>query len=152
MKRLELMNRVRSLTRDFNKTAFRDLDVIAYINEGVGRMQQIIPQLNQMIELTYDEAEPIVLPKSYHHLLAVYCSSRLFAQDERFHQASTLMNEFETKMNELLMSLTNGELVAKNPDGTTVDVSLKPFYVKNNYFDMRNKDYDKDEGVEGVPY
>lgn len=152
MKRSELMTRTRSLTRDFNSTAFRDLDVIAYINEGIGRVKQVIPQMSAMNTLMYDEAEPKVLPEQYHHLLAVYSASRLFAQDERFHQASNLMNEFETKINELLMSLTNGEVVATNPDGTIVDVSLKPFYVKNNYFDMRNKDYDPDEGVEGVPY
>lgn len=152
MKRLELMTRTRSLTRDFNSSAFRDLDVIAYINEGVGRIKQIIPQFAQMTELTYDEAVPKVLPDAYHHLLAVYSASRLFAQDERFHQASNLMNEFEVKMDELKMSITNGELIATNPDGTIVDLSLKPFYVLNNYFEGRDARYDKDDGVEGVPY
>lgn len=134
MDRKALVERTQAHLRDFGLTAFREIDVVRYINEGIERVMQIIPQFNDMEPLEYDEQHPICLPKAYHHLLAVYSASRLFAQDDRFYQASTLMNEFETKLGQLLSDLLSGDVIAYDKDGNEIDFSGKPDHVKNEYF------------------
>jgi len=134
MNRLELVERTKSHLRDFGLTAFREIDVIRYINEGIERVIQIIPQFEDMVDLEYDTQVPIVLPKAYHHLLSVYASARLFAQDDRFHQSATLMNEFEVKLAGLYEDLISGDVVAYDSDGNEIDFSRKSDYVKNEYY------------------
>jgi hypothetical protein len=134
MNRLELVERTKSHLRDFGLTAFREIDVVRYINEGIERVVQIIPQFEGMVALEYDTQEPIILPKAYHHLLAVYASARLFAQDDRFHQSATLMNEFEVKLAGLYEDLISGDVIAYDGDGNEIDFSSKSDYVKNEYY------------------
>lgn len=134
MNRLQLVNRVRSLTRDFTGSMFREQDVIDYLNEAVDRFQMVIKHFEGMLYLEADADSPILLPKRYHHMLAVYSAGRCFAQDERNYQASTLMNEFETKLDELKQLIESGELVILNTDGTTVDADQPAGYVHDNYF------------------
>jgi hypothetical protein len=134
MNRLDLVQRTQSNLRDFGLTAFREIDVVRYINEGIERVIQIVPQFDDMVELTYDTQSPIVLPKAYHHLLSVYASARLFAQDDRFHQSATLMNEFEIKMAGMYEDLMSGDLIAYDVDGNEIDFSRPPDYVRNEYF------------------
>lgn len=150
MNRLDLSLRVRSLTRDFSNAIFREADVHDYINEGINRTKQLIPQLRDMKPLTTGLQEVEHLPVEYHHLLAVYCASRCFAQDGQNYQASTLMNEFEQKFDGLKQDIENGEIIIKDKNGNEVTHTYKVDYVHNNYFLTKANLVDVDEGVEGV--
>ena len=76
--------------------------------------------------------EPKYLPKQYHHLLAVYASSRCFTQDEQTYLAEQFMNEYEFKTQEIDLLVSEGELDIEGFDGEN---SNKPFdAVKNVYF------------------
>ena len=148
MKRSEIISRVRNLTRDLSNSIFREVDIIDYINEGVDRCVQVIPELSGMVHLTDNNDVPILLPTHYHHLLSVYTASRCFGQDERHYQATTFMNEFEQKLDELKMAIESGSVVIKNPDGSVVTRDLNSEYVKDVYFAPYYGD--DDPGVEGV--
>lgn len=152
MNRLELVGRVRSLTRDLSNAIFREVDIVDYINEGIDRIKQLVPEYTQMPNLTSNTSEPTMLPAHYHHLLAVYCASRCFAQDERAYQASTLMNEFEQKLDELKQSIEDGRVEVLDPiTGLPVESVYTAGYVLENYFEVRGKSLcDLDEGIEGV--
>jgi len=127
--RLELISRVQNHTRDFNATAFRTNDIIAYINEGIERLQQLVPQLLGMVSLSVNGDVPILLPTPYHHLLALYAAARCFAQDTRSYQATTLMNEFEVKVDELLQKIQCGEVIIVDALGVAVVVTFTPEYI-----------------------
>lgn len=125
MRRNQLIARVRSLTRDFSNSIFREQDIIDFINEGIGRFKQIIPEFSGMERLLVQEQEPTLIPEHYHHLLAIYATSRCFGQDERHYQATTYMNEFETKLDELKESIMNGDIVITDPDtGLPMEVGM----------------------------
>lgn len=116
MRRLEIIQRVRALTRDFSNSIFREQDIIDFINEGINRFKQVIPELNGLERLLAQQQEPTLIPDQYHHLLAVYSASRCFGQDERHYQATTLMNEFEAKLDELKQAIENGDIQIIDPD------------------------------------
>lgn len=116
MRRLEIIQRVRALTRDFSNSIFREQDIIDFINEGINRFKQVIPELNGLERLLAQQQEPTLIPDQYHHLLAVYSASRCFGQDERHYQATTLMNEFEAKLDELKQAIGNGDIQIIDPD------------------------------------
>lgn len=137
MNRLAIASRVRSYTRDFSSSIFRQVDILAYINEAIERCQEVIPQLAAMVSLDSDTDSPILLPSFYHYLLSVYSASRCFAQDERQYQAVQLMNEFETKLDELKSRIENGSLVIKGEDGVVVDDDADVEYVVMEYFTKR---------------
>lgn len=141
MNRKQLVERTQAHLRDFQLTAFREIDVIRFINEGIERVQQLIPQFASMESLEYDTAIPACIPPQYHHLLSVYASARLFAQDDRFYQSSTLMNEFELKITGLFQDLVNGDLEAFDKEGKLIDFYGKPDYVENTYFADRHGHY-----------
>jgi hypothetical protein len=137
--KLELINRVRSHTRDFNASSFRTDDIVGYINEAIDRLKQLIKQLDGMVHLASNNDEPILLPLAYHHLLAVYAAARCFAQDDRNYQASTLMNEFEVKADELLQKIINGEITIVNEEGTAVDEAYNIEYIDlETYWGKKN--------------
>lgn len=152
MNRLALMGRVRSLTRDLSNAIFREIDVVDYINEGIDRIKQLIPEFGAMDRLTSNSSEPLMMPTHYHHLLAVYSASRCFAQDERAYQASTLMNEFEQKIEELKQSIEDGRTkILDLVTGLPVTAVYEAGYITENYFELRSKNtFDLDEGIEGV--
>lgn len=140
---------VRSYTRDFTNSIFRDADVVLYINEGINRCRQVIPELKGMAKLTVLTQEVNLLPDEYHHLIAVYSASRCYAQDERHYQASTLMNEFETKMDELKQYILNGDVIILDGNGDAVESSNAIDYVDlSAYWESTVSDLDL--GVEGV--
>lgn len=151
MNRLELISRVRANTRDFSNSIFREQDIIDYINEGINRIKQIVPELSGMVLLTTNTQSPIMLPDMYHHLLSVYASARCYAQDERHYQATTLMNEFEVKLDEMHQRVESGQIkiidpVTNAPVVTENDVDyvdMKPYWNDSNHIDL-------DDGVEGV--
>lgn len=150
----ELIRRVRSQTRDFTNSVFREQDIIDFINEGIDRFKQTIPELRGMRYLIAQNEKPILLPQQYCHLLAVYSTSRCFSQDENHYQGSTLMNEFEVKLAELKAQIENGDIVIVDPDSglpitsnNIIDyVDLKPYWGVG----VKKKSFDDDEGVEGV--
>jgi hypothetical protein len=151
MDRLNLILRVRSNTRDFSNSIFREVDIIDYLNEGIDRFKQIVPELNGLDYLTSSTSVPSLIPIQYHHLLANYASARCYAQDERHYQATTLMNEFEVKLQELLDKVQSGEVVIIDPD-TDLPVVLTDNEIDyvdlSAYWDDYTDDYDL--GVEGV--
>lgn len=135
MTRSEIIQRVRSITRDFSNSIFREVDIVSFINEGINRFRQYIVELKSLSSLDSNTSIPVMLPDEYHHLLALYCASRCFAQDERHYQSTTLMNEFETKLEELKSAIEAGLIVIKDADGSVVEknydveyVNLKPYW------------------------
>lgn len=156
MNRIKIVSRVRNLTRDFTNSIFRESDIIDFINEGIERFGQVIPQFVGVLPLTSSTQEPILIPERYQHLLAVYSAARCFFQDERAYQYTTLMNEFETKLNELKIDIENGEVVILDPstgepvvvvDNSVDYVDLDPYWGEG--INGKFTDYDVDDGVEG---
>lgn len=149
MNRAALMRRIRSYTRDLNGTIFRNIDVVDFINEGVDRIKERVPQLISIPELVADDSVPLPLPAQYHALLAIYGASRCFGQDERHYQASTMMNEFETKLEEMIASINGGEVIIVDGDGNPIEGINAIDYVKVEYF---AQPYDEEDlGVGGLP-
>jgi len=135
MNRLQLIQRVRSMTRDFTNATFREQDIIEWINEGIERFAQVIPELKDLEPLLSNSKKPILIPPRYRHLLAVYATSRCFGQDERHYQSTTYMNEFEVKLDELKMAVESGDIVIKDEDGNPIIrehnidyVNLEPYW------------------------
>lgn len=116
MKRSELIRGVRSITRDFSNSIFREQDIIDYINEGINRFKQVIPIFKSVPKLLDQSQEPLPIPEEYHHLLSIYSASRCFMQDERHYQSTVLMNEFEVKLDELKQAIENGDIVITDPE------------------------------------
>ncbi len=129
MNRTQIVQKVRALTRDFSNSIFREQDIIDFINEGIDRCKQIIPELRTMTHLLTSQQEIKLLPPQYHHLLAVYSTSRCFGQDERHYQASTHMNEFEVKMDELKTAIANGEIIIVDDSGNAIEIDVDVDYV-----------------------
>lgn len=129
MNRLQIIQRVRSLTRDFTNTVFRENDIIDYINEGIDRFAQVIPELQGLEYLLTNTQEPSLIPRQYQHLLAVYATSRCFNQDERHYQATTYMNEFEVKLEELKQAIEAGSVVITDAEGNEVSGNINIDYV-----------------------
>lgn len=117
-----------------------------FLNEGIERFKQYIPEFSDMELLILDEDEPILLPEPYQHLIALYAAARCFDQDERHYQATTHMNEFEVKLDELKTRIEIGEIKID------VSVNLENDYVVDNYFSSNKSLVDKDDGVEGVVF
>jgi hypothetical protein len=151
MIRSQLVTRVRSLTRDFSGTTFRIEDVQEFLNEGIDRLAQLFPVFENMVYLENDSDEPVLLPKAFHSVLALFATSRLFAQDERAYQATTYMNEFELKMDELRGGIDDGRIVIKDANGVTLSNLNDSFYVEDNYFTKytgtSDFDYPEDEDL-----
>jgi hypothetical protein len=129
MTRNDLVRRVRAHTRDFNSVSFRQDDIIAYINEAIERVRQLVPQCMGMVPLLANLQEPILLPVQYQHLLAVYAAARCYGQDDRAYQASTLMNEFEVKLDEMIRNINSGDLVIVDENGDEVEYDGKKEYI-----------------------
>lgn len=134
MNRTAIIGRVRSLTRDLSNSIYREVDIVDFINEGVDRFKQVIPELRSMEHLINQTDEPRLLPDAYHALLATYASSRCFFQDEQHYQASTLMNEFEVKLGELKIGIENGDVVITQPDGSPIEDVYREDFVEDVYF------------------
>ncbi len=119
----DLENRVRANTRDLSNSIFRQQDIDAWLNEAIDRCREVVPELRNMASLINTNDVPTLLPDQYHSLLAIYASSRCFFQDSSFYQATTLMNEFETKLEELHQAIQAGEVSIADATGTTVSTN-----------------------------
>lgn len=132
----ELVQKVRRYTRDTTGSLFTQEDIVDFCNEAIQRMKQVIIELKNMDNLKSNTDEVTVLPYQYQHLISVYSASRCFSQDEQQYQATTYMNEFETKLNELLLAIRNGDIILYDKDGN----EIKPEglggidYVRDVYF------------------
>lgn len=145
-----LRSKVRAHARDFNSTIFRQEDIDMFLNEGIDRVIQVLPQLNNIPYLEMEDDIVQIIPREYVNLLASYSVSRLFMQDERHYEATTFMNEFELKLAEFKERVENGELELTDPStGEPIEQYYPEDYVTNNYF-YPIKASDKDDGVEGV--
>ncbi len=130
MNRLKLIQRVRSMTRDFTNATFRESDIVDFINEGINRFKQIIPEVKKEEKLLVNQQSLKYIPEEFHELLAIYSTSRCFSQDERHYQATTLMNEFEVKLDELREAIDNGLYKIIDPDtGEEITMGLEAEYV-----------------------
>ena len=148
----QLTAKVRSLTRDFTNSIFRENDIQDFINESIMRIKQVVPELRSMERLIAPDQKPSLLPEQYHHLLSIYAISRCFAQDERHYQATTYMNEFEVKLEEMKSLIEAGDLIIVDEDGKElvsdnfIDyVNLRPYHITET-----KRTFDEDDGVEGV--
>lgn len=150
MNRLQIVQRVRALTRDFSNSIFRENDIVDFINEGINRFKQIVPELDGLEELYANTHTPSLIPPQYRHLLAVYSASRCFSQDERHYQATTLMNEFEVKIDELKNKIENGEVQIVDDEGNTVTGDIPVDYVNMGPYWGAGTSRDIDLGVEDV--
>lgn len=152
MRRTQIIQRVRQNTRDFSNSIFREQDIIDFINEGIDRIRQYIPELRNMTHLLAPQQVPNLLPPQYHHLIAVYATARCFSQDERHYQATTYMNEFEVKLDELKSNIESGNIVIVDEDGKRVVNDIDVDYVDlTAYWGRPRRDRgDFDKGVEGV--
>lgn len=140
MNRTDLTLRVRSMTRDFSGSVFRDTDVFMYLNEGIDRFKQVIEELKAQTYLNQPNDEPSMIPEQYQSLLALYSTSRCFGQDDRHYQAGTYMNEFETKLQELSAKIESGEVEIIDPvTGEPITSEAKDEYVRDNYFFRRGR-------------
>lgn len=140
MNRLEIIKRVRKNIFDEDSDTFTSETIIDYINEGIDRLKQIIIDLDEMNYLNNDSDIPKFLPTKYHHLIALYSTSRCFSQDERYYQAVNYMNEFEIKSEELKQKIENGEIIIRDEFDDYGDeiTNNEVEYVIDNYFIKRN--------------
>ena len=135
MNRVELSKRVRSYTRDLNNATFREEDILNYLNEAIERITQVIPEFSDMPYLEKGTDKPLYVPPNYHHLLALYASSRCFYQDERHFQAGNMMNEFEVKLEQLRAGINNGDIQPVDIEGLPLDMEREGEYVvRDNYY------------------
>lgn len=119
---------------DKDGSIFTKDDIEYYINEAIDRFKSNTFFKDEQYLEALDN-EPIYIPEQYHHLLAVYSSARLFAQDERHYQSTTFMNEFEVKFEELLTKIESGEIEVTDGSGNVVEADYEEDYVTNVYFD-----------------
>lgn len=148
MKKSDITRKVRGYTRDFSNTIYRQIDIDDYINEAIDRIREVVPELQGMTYLTSDSQKPTLLPEQYHNLIALYAASRCFLQDERQYEASSFMNEFEQKLDEMKKAILDEIVIITDVDGNQVTFNYKEDTVTNEYFKSFNSDVDT--GVEGV--
>lgn len=137
----ELFNRTRVYTRDFTGSIYRESDIDIFLKEGFNRFS-IIPEF---ISLTYPASKSdsvTLIPDQYQYLLSIYASSRCLFQDEQDYRAGTLMNEFESKLEELKALIEGGSIVIKGLDGLPIETSSSNDYVVDVYFDKTYSDAD----------
>lgn len=151
MKLIDLVKRVRSQTRDFNASIFREQDVVDFLNEGIDRCRQSVAALHTMVPLVNVDDAPTLLPSQYHPLLSTYAVARCYAQDEREFKAMAFMNEFENKLEEMRIKIESGEVMVLDALGNDLRWFPNGDYVKDNYYFNHSDNVDDDRGVGGVP-
>lgn len=129
-----MLTRAGRLLRDEGNTIYPKVFVIENINEAIDRFRQKIPELQGMTYLSADIDVPILLPVDFHHLLYIYAIARCYEIDEQHYQAAKYMNEFETKIQNLIEGISDGTIIITDPNGTTVTPDIRQDYVVNVYF------------------
>lgn len=152
MNRLDLILRTRSLVRDLSNSFFRESDVIDYLNEGIERIGQVLPELADTPLLLNRTQDLTRIPKPYHHILSLYAAARLCSQDERHYQAGTFMNEFETKLATLVQDVMNGDVVICDENGNVIEPFQNIDHVRNDYFYVNGMVRDYKENKKRNPF
>lgn len=129
----DLINRIRSYTRDTTGTLFSQEDLNDFINEGIDRLRQI-KSLEGMKYLNQDADIPNLLPPQYHYSLAVYGAYRCFSQDEQHYLSQTFGDEFSGLYGLIELGIKEGTIVITDEDGNPLNNELDFDAVKNVYF------------------
>jgi len=140
-----LLSKVRRNVNDQEGSIFKQVDIEDFINEAIDRFRSNVFFGDEEYLLTQTD-EPVLIPKQYQHLLALYSASRLFAQDERHYQSTTFMNKFEVKFEELVTKIESGEIIILDAEGAEVTADYEEDFVVNVYFESSTIT-DLDEGV-----
>lgn len=140
---VDLRRLVRLYTRDENSYLFSDKTIQLFLNEAINRIKQY-KIFEGMVKLVLDDDEPVLLPERYHHMLALYASSRCFENDQRFYEAVERRNEFESLLEGLISEIQAGNIViTKIVDGEKVvveDTTNCLDAIKDVYFTRGVKD------------
>lgn len=129
----ELVNRIRSYTRDTTGTLFSLSDLQDFVNEGIDKLKQI-KSLEGMSYLTSDSSIPNYLPTQYHYCLAVYGACRCFSQDEQHYLAQTFTDEFNGLYSLIELGIKEGTIVIIDDSGSPINSELDFDSVKDVYF------------------
>lgn len=129
-----MIQRAGRLLRDESNTIYSKVFLIENINEAVDRFRQIVPELQNMNYLSADLDVPNLLPVDFHHLLYVYAMARCYEIDEQHYQAAKYMNEFETKVQNLVEGIADGTIIITDSDGNVVTPDIRQDHVVNVYF------------------
>ena len=129
----ELVNRIRSYTRDTTGTLFSLSDLQDFVNEGIDKLKQI-KSLEGMSYLTSDASIPNYLPTQYHYCLAVYGACRCFSQDEQHYLAQTFTDEFNGLYSLIELGIKEGTIVITDDSGSPINSELDFDSVKDVYF------------------
>ena len=145
----ELIAMTRLLSRDINGYIFTDQIVTLYINQCIDRLKQY-KVFGNMVHLATGTDVPILLPETYHYMIALFAASRCLDMDERFYEGTEKRNEFEALFDELIAEIQSGNLVIYDATDTAVedtttyiDAITDVYYAEDEYADI-------DEGVDGV--
>lgn len=130
-----LVTRTRSYLRDFTGTIFREVDIGNYLNEGIDRVKQVIPELRGMEDII-DGQSVTLMPDYMQHMLSVYAAARCFAQDENEYKSGVMSNEFEAKLAELKEDIESGKIIIVDEEGNevVVDEEYTIDYVEDVYY------------------
>lgn len=131
----DLVNRVRSYTRDTTGTLFDLNDITSFINEGIDKLKQI-KSLEGMSTLTNNEQSVDLLPPQYHYCLAVYSASRCFSQDEQHYLAQTFAEEFNGLYDLIELGIKEGTIVITDSGGSVINDVNELDGVTNVYFEV----------------
>ena len=109
-------------------------------------MRQYKP-LSGMRHLSNQNDEPIILPDSWHYLLALWVSSRCFDFDERFYEATEKRDEFENAFAQFRADVECGTITLVDGDGNPIDLSTDGECIIDHVKDVYFKNYERDEDV-----
>ena len=103
-------------------------------------MRQYKP-LSGMKHLSNQDDVPIILPDSWHYLLALWVSSRCFDFDERFYEAT------EKAFAQFRADVESGTITLVDGDGNPIDLSTDGECIIDHVKDVYFKNYKRDEDV-----
>lgn len=143
----ELIAMTRLFARDLNGYVFTDIICTLYINQAIDRIKQYIV-FDGMTHLSTGTDVPLLLPESYHYIIALFAASRCLDMDERFYEGTEKRNEFEDMLDELIAEIQSGNLVIVDALNATVeDTTTFVDYVTDTYFNDSTAD---DDGVDSI--
>lgn len=131
---LDLITRARRNLNDKDSSIYERDDIVSYVNEAIDRMKDIYVFQNE-VYLSDNLDELDIIPTQYQYLLAVYATARCFSLDEQYYQATTFMNEFEVKRQEMIDAIESGELTVTDSLGVAITFDYESDAVENVYFD-----------------
>ena len=144
----ELIAMTRLLSRNINGYIFTNEIITLFINQCIDRLKQY-KVFGDMAHLSTGSDVPILLPTSYHYMIALFAASRCLDMDERFYEGTEKRNEFEALLDELIAEIQSGNLVIYNSDTAVEDTTSYIDAITDVYYAI-SEDADIDDGVDGV--